>query len=190
MHQVGDHQQRLRRLERRVVLGGHRGELVDGVDRHELDARALVKLAGRTLREHAPSIASRRVAVPIVEGVLNQSACAVEQREVDAPGVDADGVERRPRARLRAGPRALRRRAAGRPSSVPRVRTGTFGKRCTVETASRSPSKRPIATRPLWAPRSTEAIVAISARAPRTAGGGGDRAAAAGPSRARRLLRR
>ena len=39
--------------------------------------------------------------------------------------------------------------------SVSRVRTGTFGNRCTSVTPRRSPSNRPTATRPLWAPRST-----------------------------------
>ena len=51
--EVGDQQQRLRRRERRVALGRHRGELEDRVDRHELDAGALVELARRHPLEHA-----------------------------------------------------------------------------------------------------------------------------------------
>ena len=55
VHEVGDHQQRLRGLQRRVVLGGHRRQLEDRVDRHQLDAGALVQLArGHRLQRARP----------------------------------------------------------------------------------------------------------------------------------------
>ena len=45
VHEVGDEQEGLGGLERRVALGGHGGELEQRVDGAELDAGALVELA-------------------------------------------------------------------------------------------------------------------------------------------------
>ena len=92
VEEVGDHQQRLGGVERRVVVGRHRGELEDGVDRHELDPGALVQLAGRDALERR---AERRRApvVAVVHRVPDEAAAPVEEPEVDAPGVDPDRVD-------------------------------------------------------------------------------------------------
>ena len=50
VHEVGHEEERLCDLERGVALRGHGAELEDGVDRHQLDAGALVQVASRNLR--------------------------------------------------------------------------------------------------------------------------------------------
>ena len=154
----------VRRLERRVVVSGHAPELEHRVDRHQLDSRPLVQLAGRHPLEDAPPRPGA-AGVAVVHRVLQEPAVAVDQAEVDAPRVDRDANRRR-----RTLARAARRPSSDvveEPQDVPMERpAGAHGHvREPVDLAStdtRSPSKRPTATRPLCAPRSTAASVAIS----------------------------
>ena len=88
MEEVGDHQQPIRRVQHRVAVGRHRGELEDGVDRHQLNAGPLVELARGNLRQNTVDRGST-ARVPIVDGVLQQVAAPVEETEVHSPGVDA-----------------------------------------------------------------------------------------------------
>ena len=67
-----------------ITLGGHRSQLEDGVDRHELDPGALVELTGRHIGEHALH-RSGPAPVAVVDGVLHETPPGVDQREVDAP---------------------------------------------------------------------------------------------------------
>ena len=83
---------RLGGVERRIGLGGHRAELEHRVDRHQLDAGAVVELAGGDARENAVRRA-HPAAVAVVDGVLHQPPLRVDQSEVDPPGVDRDRVD-------------------------------------------------------------------------------------------------
>ena len=150
--------------EHRIVLGGHCGELVERVDREDLDPGALVQLARRHPLEHRPERSGAPV-VAVVDRVADEPAAPVEEPEVDGPRVDADRVDpsaATPAARSPSS--ASRYRPRMSQCSVSPSRTGSFANRCTSVTSRRSPSKRPTATRPLWAPRSTAAIVAIRRR--------------------------
>ena len=92
----------------RDPLGGRAPRLVgeqleDRVDRHRLDAGDRVELARGHARVRARDhpLGAR---VAVVERQPEHAAVAVEQRVVDAPGVDADAAQRRvePRAARRA----------------------------------------------------------------------------------------
>jgi hypothetical protein len=68
-------------------------ELVERIDRQELHAGGLVDLvaahAGEDRLHHA-----RRPRIAIVVRVFKQRAALAEERVVDAPGIDADALER------------------------------------------------------------------------------------------------
>ena len=92
VHEVRDEQERLRRSERRVPFDRHRGKLEHGVDRDELNARALVQLPRRHAFEnrlHRP----RPAAVTVVRRILQQPALAIDEPEIDRPRVDGDRID-------------------------------------------------------------------------------------------------
>ena len=163
--------------QRIVASSAIASELVERVDRHELDA-------GRARRSRSRGTSSK-TALEHAVGPRGRGS---------GPGSRAGGRARRagrsPRPRCRRRPRRRARRAglaqpgrrrrrtgAGRPSAAcPPRAPGTFGKRWTSSRASRSPSNVPTRTRPLSAPRSTaasrrRAALSQGGRPPR--GGGG-----------------
>src|SRR5918992_1249348 len=88
-YEVGDQQQRLRRLEKRRTL--HRQKLVESVYRHELDARNPVYLLfGHPIKGSLLHVFGAGVAV--VVGVGDQAAVTVQEGEVYAPGVDPEAL--------------------------------------------------------------------------------------------------
>src|SRR5439155_19293960 len=108
--QVRDQQERLCPLQ--PAPRCEREQLVERVDRQELDARDRVELvlghpADRLAHERSPA------AVAIRERVRKQRAAGVEEATVDSPGVDADAAHRRANSRER------RRELAEEPERVP-----------------------------------------------------------------------
>ena len=99
---VGNREQALGARELVGVLLAEGHELVDRVERLTLDARAPVQLLGGDgdVDELGDAL---RASIAIRDGVADELALAVEQHEVAAPGVDADGQRRCPRRRV-AGP--------------------------------------------------------------------------------------
>ena len=94
--QVGDHQQPRRSF--RPALPRLRDELVDRVERQELDARAAEDL--RAAEERADLVHdSVGAVVAIADRVLEQLSLAVEEAVVDRPRIDADRLQ--PAAQLR-----------------------------------------------------------------------------------------
>jgi hypothetical protein len=86
VHQIRDQEQRLGGLECRVGLRGHGPQLEDRVDRHQLDARALVEIPRGHLRKHAFHRAGTTV-VAVVDRILQEAAVPVQQAEVDGPRI-------------------------------------------------------------------------------------------------------
>jgi hypothetical protein len=107
--EVGQHQQPIRRRRQPVADVG--GELVDGVDRHELDAGAgedrVAPEPGADVLHHA---VGARVAVG--DRLFEDPAAAVDQAIVHAPGVDADAGDW---GAARRGRRAGRRHPVAEP---------------------------------------------------------------------------
>ena len=93
---IGDHKEGLSRFQLFGVLALQGQELIDGVEGLALDARAAVELFGAHdgvgHLEHALS-----ALVAIGHGVAHQVVVSIQQDEIDAPGVDADGFRREPR---------------------------------------------------------------------------------------------
>ena len=89
VQEVGHHQQGLRPLQLWIIVNHHGQELVQGVDRHELDPGGgvdfLARHAAKSLIQHALC-----TPVAIVIGVADQLVGAVQQRKIHAPGVQAD----------------------------------------------------------------------------------------------------
>ena len=73
------------------MLGRHRAELEDRVDRHQLDSGALVELAARHAGKDA--VHGLRGARPDSAPGSEETAVRVEQPEVDRPGVDGNRVD-------------------------------------------------------------------------------------------------
>ena len=92
VEEIGDQEQRLRCLERRILARGHGEELEDRVDRHQLDPGALVQLPRGDELEH-PLHHPFDAPVAVVDRVLDEPPRPVEEREVHAPCVDADRVD-------------------------------------------------------------------------------------------------
>ena len=72
------------------LAADHRQQLVQRVDRHELDAGGRVDLLARHRRAHAGLHHPHGPCVPVVDRVRQQPAARVEEPEVDAPRVDTD----------------------------------------------------------------------------------------------------
>jgi len=106
--QIGEGEQRLGAVERRAVGRGQAGELVQRVDVHDLDAGALEHGPARHALED-PFRHAIRAAVAVVHRVGQQVPVTVEQREVDAPRIDAERG------------RAVRRRADALGDLVPQA---------------------------------------------------------------------
>ena len=89
MEEVGDLQEAFRDVENRRVLLLHYHQLIQGVKLHKLQAGLRENLvAGNGLKRPFHRAVGSRVAVTI--RVPEQFAAAPEEREVDAPCVDAD----------------------------------------------------------------------------------------------------
>ena len=85
--EVGHHQQPVGRLEGGGPAQLQREELIEGVDRHEARAGAPEDLLAADVVEGRLGRALGE-AVPVVVRVAQQRPLVVQQREVDAPGVD------------------------------------------------------------------------------------------------------
>jgi len=88
VEQIGNEEQGLCHLQEGIISHHHRKELVERVDLHELDACGCEDLLTRNstecLLEH-----SVRAAVPVMVGIAQQHPRAVQQREVNAPCIQA-----------------------------------------------------------------------------------------------------
>ena len=146
-------------------------QLVDGVDRHVLDA------GDARSRRHRSAPVGALVAV--VEGETDHAPALVEQRVVHAPGADADAGERAPAQRAD----GLGEEVQQVPAQPVRQPHGPVREAVALlELRSAAPSKRPQTTRPLDAPRSMAAKLSQGGtplRAARSAA----RARTAAPSR-------
>ncbi len=89
MQQVGEGEIRFGHFEQPPVRRRQTGELVERVERHELDARALEHGAARHALED-PVQHAIGAAVTVVDRVRQQFAVAVQKSEVHAPRIDAD----------------------------------------------------------------------------------------------------
>ncbi len=90
VEEIGHHQQPLGRLQLGGVAEGHGQELVQGVELHELDARALEDfLAGDAAEGFLHHAVGSGVAV--VVGVADEPIVAIQQGEVHPPGVQPHG---------------------------------------------------------------------------------------------------
>ena len=94
VEEIGDHEQRARRVERLVAFTGHCRQLEDRVDRQKLDSGALVQLARRHALEDAFD-RSRPAGVAIVPRCLDDRTLVVEEGEVDRPRVDCERIDGR-----------------------------------------------------------------------------------------------
>ena len=94
VHEVGDGAERNGGVDetRRGAAGGV--QLIQGVERQELDAGDGINLVGRDAFEHGLHDAVRAL-VTIVIGVLQEDALLADERVVAAPGIDADAVDGR-----------------------------------------------------------------------------------------------
>ena len=89
IEQIGDGQKGLGDLQLRRWLQDHGQELIERVELQELDAGLLEDLLARHAAERLFEHAVGAV-VAVVDRVAEQRAAAVEQGEVDAPGVQPD----------------------------------------------------------------------------------------------------
>jgi hypothetical protein len=87
--EVAHHQQAVRLAELRVARAGHREQLEERVDGHELDSRGAVDLLARDRRE-GQVLHARCACVAVVDRVAEEPAAIVEEAEVHAPGVHPD----------------------------------------------------------------------------------------------------
>ena len=151
--QVGDERDPLGGGERGRALVGQ--QLEDGVDRHRLDAGRRVQLGGGHALERALDHPVR-ARVAVVERQPEHAAALVEQRVVDAPGVDADARAAARRARRPSSASVNRcRRFQRRPSGQPHGPVGEAVDLLELDAAVVAAGRS--TTRPLVAPRSIAA---------------------------------
>ena len=92
MEEIRDQKEGLCNLERPLVCRDSGEELNERVDRHQLDARALVDLARRDLGEERFHCALG-APIPVVDRVLDEPAVAIQEAEVHTPGIDCDRID-------------------------------------------------------------------------------------------------
>ena len=90
-HQVGEEEHRLGGVDRGRMFGGQ--ELVGGVEGDGLAAGAPVPPVRTGNPPQRPLDHPRHAPVAVVERQPEEGAVAVEQPEVDAPGIDADALD-------------------------------------------------------------------------------------------------
>ena len=89
VEEIGDHQEGLGGFEPGVARKHHGVELEEGVELERLHAGGGVEIGfGDALEEALRDAVGARVAV--VRGIVEQATAAVEEGEVNAPGVDGD----------------------------------------------------------------------------------------------------
>ena len=92
VEQIRHEQQGLGRVQQRRAIALHRQELKKRVETHELDAGVAEDLVARHASKGLLHDAfGMRIAV--VAGIAQQTAVASQQREIDAPGIDAQAVQ-------------------------------------------------------------------------------------------------
>ena len=92
VEQVRDGEERLSEVEQLGRLERRGVELIESVDLHELDASALVDLAGAHPRKH-PFHHSVRPGVTIMERVVEERAALAQQSVINPPRVDSNAVQ-------------------------------------------------------------------------------------------------
>ena len=165
-HQVGDHQQPVRDLERRRPPG--RGELVDGVERQELQACSL-RTGSRRPGPRPPCPSPRRCGGPGSGPGCRAAGRTGRAVRSPPPRSRRRSPSSRPAARAAVADavHAHRRTGRGRPSSsVPATCTGRLANRWTSVRSRTSGPACPSMTRPLDAPRSTATTSAVRSRRP------------------------
>ena len=88
MEEVGHHQEPFGEIENRAVIAAHRDQLVERVDRHELQAGRREDFFARDTSERLVHDAGR-AGVAVVVRLAEQFAAFGEQDVVDSPGIDA-----------------------------------------------------------------------------------------------------
>lgn len=89
MKKVGNRYEVPRRLQRRRFRTFRRRELVERVDRHELNSRGAIDVFSRDNGEDFFHH-TFRARIPIVKRILKQLPLFIEQRVVHPPGIRAD----------------------------------------------------------------------------------------------------
>jgi len=156
VEEIGDHQEGLGGFEPGVARKHHGVELEEGVELERLHAGGGVEIGfGDALEEALRDAVGARVAV--VRGIVEQATAAVEEGEVNAPGVDGDAGGRfgEARAELDEAVLNLRPDAQRVPVEAAVQADAGVGKRCSSSSEKRRPSQWPTIKRPLDAPRST-----------------------------------